>query len=115
MSGYYVGVLKSLALAGRPVLVDLPINFTLSSNSSHVTCLIINYLCTAILEHAGSMWEHSFILCFPFILEVGPDVCPLSNIPFLPLSALWSTMQVCNLVHGHARLLYLALLLGKYK
>jgi hypothetical protein len=31
-----------------------------------------------ILEHARSMWEHSFILCFPFILEVGSNVCPLS-------------------------------------
>jgi hypothetical protein len=39
-----------------------------------------------ILEHAGSTYEHSFILCFSFILEVGSDVCPLSlNYHFAPI------------------------------
>jgi hypothetical protein len=29
----------------------------------------------AILEHAYSTLDHSVILCFPFILEVGSNVC----------------------------------------
>ena len=43
MFGYCVGVLKSLTLASRPVLGDLPIHLTLSSSSNHVVCMIINY------------------------------------------------------------------------
>ena len=65
----------------------------------------------AILEHACSAYEYSFIFCFPFILEVGPDVCPLSmKYHFYPCHVLWYTMQVCNHVYIYARLLYLALL-----
>ena len=43
MLGHHLGVLKSLALAGRPVVRDLPIHFTLRSSSNHVICMIINY------------------------------------------------------------------------
>ena len=32
------------------------------------------------------------------------------NTIFTPIMNYWSTMQVCNLVHAHARILYLALL-----
>jgi len=39
----------------------------------------------AILENACSTLEYSFILYFPFILEVDLDVCPLSlNTIFTP-------------------------------
>ena len=42
-SGIRVGVHNSPYLAGRPVLGDLPIHLTLSSNSNHIACMIINY------------------------------------------------------------------------
>ena len=111
MFGYCVGVLKSLALASRPVLGDLPIHLTLSSSSNHVVCMIINcslhgYIRTCRL-HVGIF----FYSLFSFYLEVGLDVCPLSmKYHFYPCHALWFTMQVCNHVYAHARLLYLALL-----
>ena len=112
MFEYCVGVLKSLALAGRPVLGDLPVHLKLSSNSNHITCMIINcslhgYIRTWWL-HLGrffyslfSFYPWGWLRCVSTILEI----------PFLPLT--WTIgllMQVCNLVHAHARLLYLALL-----
>jgi hypothetical protein len=55
----------------------------------------------AILEHVGYMQEHSFILYFPFILEVSPDVRPLSlKYCFFLCHELRSIMQVCNLIHA---------------
>jgi hypothetical protein len=87
--------------AGRLVLSGLPIYLTLSSSSNHICCMIIScslhgYIRTC-LPHLGIYY---FILCFTFILEVSPDVCPLSmKYHFYPYYELWSTMQVCN--HGH--------------
>ena len=98
-------------LAGRPMLGDLPVHLTLSSNSSHVTCMIINCSLHGYIRicrlHVGTF----FYSLFSFFLEIGLDVCPLSiKYRFYPYHVLWTTMQVCNLVHAHARLLYLALL-----
>ena len=63
---------------GRPMPGDLPDHLKLSSNSSHITCMIIHssfhgYIRTCQL-HVGIF----FILYFPFIIEVSLDVCPLS-------------------------------------
>jgi hypothetical protein len=77
-SGIRVGVHKvSMAWQTRPG--DLLVHLKFSSNSSHITCMIINcslhcYIRTCQL-HIGTFFIH----CFPFILEVNPDVCPLSS------------------------------------
>ena len=111
MFGYCVGVLKSLALAGKPVLGDLPVHLTLRSSSNHVIYMIINcslhgYIRTCRL-HVGIFF---YFFVFSFILEVGPDVCPLSlKYHFTPVIDYWFSLQACNLVHINARLLYLVL------
>ena len=56
MSRYYVGVLKSLALAGRPVLRDLPVHLKLSSNSN---CSLHGYIRTCQL-HLGTFFYSLF-------------------------------------------------------
>jgi hypothetical protein len=81
MVRYCVGVLKSLALANRPVLGDHPIHLTLSSNSSHITCMIINcslhsYFWPCLL-HLGlffyslfSFYPWGWLRCVSTILEI---------------------------------------------
>jgi hypothetical protein len=58
----------SLALAGRPVLRELPIHLTLRSSSNHVICMIINYsLCGYIgtsLLRLG-IFFNSLVLFYP--------------------------------------------------
>ena len=65
----------------------------------------------AILEHVG--FSRNILLFFIFLLSLRlAQMCvhyPCYTI-FYPCHALRSTMQVCNLVHAHARILYLALL-----
>ena len=98
-------------VACRPVFGGLPTYLTLSSSSNHVSCMIINYSLHDYIRTCLLHVEIFFYSLFSFILEVGSDVCPLSlKYCFYPCHELWSTMQVCNLVHAHARLLYLALL-----
>jgi hypothetical protein len=87
MFGYCVGVLKSLALASRPMLRDLPVHLTLSCNSSHISCMIINcslhsYFWPCLL-HLGlffyslfSFYPWGWLRCVFIILEI----------PFLPWS-----------------------------
>ena len=112
MFEYCVGALKFLVLAGRPVPGDLPVHLKLSSKSNHITCMIINcslhgYIRTCRL-HVGT-----FLLFFVFLLSLRlAQMCvhyPEITV-FTPAMNYWSTMQVCNLVHAHDRLLYLALL-----
>jgi hypothetical protein len=79
MFRYCIGVLKSLALAGRLVLGDLPVHLKLSSNSNHVTCMIINcslhgYIRTCRL-HIG--------IFFVFLLSLRLAIC-VSNILEIP-------------------------------
>ena len=112
MFRYCVRVLKSIALTGRPVLGDLPVQLTLSSNSNRITCMIINcslhgYIRTCRF-HVGTF----FYCLFSFYPWGWPRcVSTILKIPFLPLSrTIGLLMQVCNLVHAHARLSYLALL-----
>ena len=53
------------------------------------------------------------LLFFVFLLSLGlAQVCVHYSeyTIFTPIMNYWFTMQVCNLVHIHARLLYLAIL-----
>jgi hypothetical protein len=51
--------------------------------------------------------EDYFILYFPFILEVGPNVCHtiLKPIMAYPCIEYWSGIQLCYPIHIYARLL----------
>ena len=50
-------------------------------------------------------------LHFPFVLEVGPDVCPLSsNYQFYPYHELWSICKYEIMFMPMLELVYLALL-----
>ena len=75
MFGYYVGVLKSLTLAGRPVLGDLPVHLKLSSNSNHITCMIINYSLHSYIRICLLHLETFFysLLLFQWLLAIAPS------------------------------------------
>jgi hypothetical protein len=113
--GICVGVRKvSMAWHTKPG--DLPVHLKFSSNSSHITRMIVSCSLYCYIRTCRLHVEIFFILYFPFILKVSPDVCPLSTIyHFYPCYELWSIMQVCNLIHAHARYIIPCPPLKKYK
>ena len=93
--------------AGRLVLSGLPTYLTPSSSSNHICCMIINYSLQGYIRTCLLRLGIFFYSLFTFILEVDPDVCPLSlNTIFTPAMnyGLLCTyaimfMSMINLVH----------------
>ena len=104
------------ALAGRPVLRDLLVHLKLSSNSNHITCMIINcslhgYIRTCRL-HVGTF----FYSLFSFYPWGWPRcVSTILNYRFYPCHELWSIMQVWDPIYVNVRLGTSCPPLEKYK
>ena len=93
----------------KPILGGLLTYLTFCSSSNHVCCMIINCSLDGYIRTMPASLRN-ILLFFVFLLSLmlSLDVCPLSmKYCSYPYYELWSTMQVCNLVHAHARLLIL--------
>jgi hypothetical protein len=103
--------------ASKPVLGGLPTHLMPSSNYQPYICMITHYSLHGYITICLLHLEYSFILCLPFILEVGLNVCHtiLNPIIAYPCIEYWSGIQSCYPIHIHARLLTPCLPLQKYK